>query len=199
MAETSVVCGGGGALGGAIVEALLARGDEVVVVDRHADGEPVERVRREAVDLTSADAVEELWSRLAADGVAPRWVVNAVGGLPRRPGLRVGARCTALRRRPEPRHGLVVVPLGGAAPSGGRRDRERQLALGRLGRGRVGGVLRLEGRRQPAHRGARGRARRAPRPCECGHALGDRHAGQPRVALGRRRSSRRSPRRTSPR
>jgi NAD(P)-dependent dehydrogenase (short-subunit alcohol dehydrogenase family) len=80
MAETSVVCGGGGALGGAIVEALLTRGDEVIVVDRHADGEPVERLRREAVDLTAPEAVEELWARLAADGVAPRWVVNAVGG-----------------------------------------------------------------------------------------------------------------------
>jgi NAD(P)-dependent dehydrogenase (short-subunit alcohol dehydrogenase family) len=77
---TSVVCGGGGALGAAIVDALLARGDEVVVVDRHTDGEPVAGLRREAVDLTSADAVEELWARLAADGVAPRWVVNAVGG-----------------------------------------------------------------------------------------------------------------------
>ncbi len=80
MSETSVVCGGGGGLGGAIVDALLARGDEVVVVDRSADGEPVPHLRREAVDLTSPDAVEDLWSRLAADGVAPRWVVNAVGG-----------------------------------------------------------------------------------------------------------------------
>lgn len=80
MAETSLVCGGGGALGGAIVDALLGRGDDVVIVDRQADGEPVEGIRREAVDLTSADAVEELWTRLAGDGVAPRWVVNAAGG-----------------------------------------------------------------------------------------------------------------------
>jgi NAD(P)-dependent dehydrogenase (short-subunit alcohol dehydrogenase family) len=80
MAETSLVCGGGGALGGAIVDALLGRGDDVVIVDRQADGEPVERLRREAADLTSADAVEELWTRLAGDGVAPRWVVNAAGG-----------------------------------------------------------------------------------------------------------------------
>jgi NAD(P)-dependent dehydrogenase (short-subunit alcohol dehydrogenase family) len=84
MTETSVVCGGGGALGGAIVAALLERGDQVVVVDRRAEGEPVEGLRREPVDLTSAAAVEELWTRLATDGVAPRWVVNAAGGF--RPG-----------------------------------------------------------------------------------------------------------------
>lgn len=62
------------------MEALLGRGDEVVLVDRHADGEHVAGLRREAVDLTSADAVEALWAQLAADGVDARWVVNAVGG-----------------------------------------------------------------------------------------------------------------------
>ncbi len=80
MTETSLVCGGGGALGGAIVEAMLARGDQVVAVDRQAEGEPVEGLRREAADLTSAEDVESLWSRLAAGGIVPRWVVNAVGG-----------------------------------------------------------------------------------------------------------------------
>ncbi len=80
MSDASLVCGGGGALGGAIVEALLARGDQVVAVDRNADGDPVEGLRREAADLTSAEDVESLWTRLESDGIVPRWVVNAVGG-----------------------------------------------------------------------------------------------------------------------
>ena len=65
MTDLALVCGGGGALGGAIVAALRARGDEVIAADR------------EDVDLTDADAVEAYWERLPA---APRWVVNAAGG-----------------------------------------------------------------------------------------------------------------------
>jgi NAD(P)-dependent dehydrogenase (short-subunit alcohol dehydrogenase family) len=80
VSDVTVVCGAGGALGSAIVEALLARGDTVVAVDRHADGPEVERVRREACDLTSGDDVAALWERLLGDGLAPRWVVNGVGG-----------------------------------------------------------------------------------------------------------------------
>jgi len=80
VADVALVCGAGGALGSAIVGTLRERGDAVVAVDRHAEGEAVEGVRREAVDLTSPDEVASLWSRLAGDGVAPRWVVNAVGG-----------------------------------------------------------------------------------------------------------------------
>jgi len=79
LADVAVVCGAGGALGGAIVDAFLARGDSVVAVDRH-EGEPPDGVRHEACDLTSGDDVFALWERLAGDGVAPRWVVNAVGG-----------------------------------------------------------------------------------------------------------------------
>jgi NAD(P)-dependent dehydrogenase (short-subunit alcohol dehydrogenase family) len=78
VTDVSLVCGGGGALGGAIVDALVGRGDRVVVVDRAGDGG--EDVRREAVDLTSADEVTALWDRLEGDGWLPRWVVNAVGG-----------------------------------------------------------------------------------------------------------------------
>ena len=69
MTDVALVCGGAGALGSAIVEALRARGDEVVVADRNT------------VDLTDAEAVEAFWERLAD---RPRWVVNAAGGF--RPG-----------------------------------------------------------------------------------------------------------------
>lgn len=65
MTDVALVCGGAGALGSAIVEALRARGDEVVVADRNT------------VDLTDAEAVEAFWERLAD---RPRWVVNAAGG-----------------------------------------------------------------------------------------------------------------------
>jgi NAD(P)-dependent dehydrogenase (short-subunit alcohol dehydrogenase family) len=78
--SVALVCGGGGALGGALVDALLARGDRVVVADLHAAATDRENVRPEAVDLTKPDDVEALWERLAADGDTPRWVVNAAGG-----------------------------------------------------------------------------------------------------------------------
>jgi NAD(P)-dependent dehydrogenase (short-subunit alcohol dehydrogenase family) len=77
----ALVCGGGGALGGALVEVFLARGDSVVVADRVADGPTVAGLTREVVDLTSPDEVEALWERLEEP---PRWVVNAVGAF--RPG-----------------------------------------------------------------------------------------------------------------
>lgn len=80
----ALVCGGGGALGAAIVDALLDRGDRVVAADLRpaAPGRP--GLRSEAVDLTTPDEVEALWDRLAADALEPRWVVNAAGGF--RPG-----------------------------------------------------------------------------------------------------------------
>jgi NAD(P)-dependent dehydrogenase (short-subunit alcohol dehydrogenase family) len=76
--DLALVCGGGGALGGALVDAFLARGDAVVAVDRHAP-EAVDRpgLAHEAVDLTAADEVEALWERLPE---RPRWLVNAAGG-----------------------------------------------------------------------------------------------------------------------
>ena len=78
MADVALICGAGGALGTALVEVFLGRGDAVVGVDRAAHDD--ERMRWEAVDLTSPDGVEALWDRLGADGQTPRWVVNAVGG-----------------------------------------------------------------------------------------------------------------------
>ena len=40
VADVALVCGGGGVLGGALVAAFLARGDRVVVVDRHRPTAP---------------------------------------------------------------------------------------------------------------------------------------------------------------
>jgi len=79
--DLALVCGGSGVLGGALVEAFLARGDRVVVADRMADATETSGVTRESVDLTSAEAVEAMWERLDE---LPRWVVNAVGAF--RPG-----------------------------------------------------------------------------------------------------------------
>jgi NAD(P)-dependent dehydrogenase (short-subunit alcohol dehydrogenase family) len=78
VADVALVCGAGGALGGALVEAFLERGDAVVAADRSASPR-TDAARVEAVDLSSPDEVEALWERLAADGALPRWVVNAVG------------------------------------------------------------------------------------------------------------------------
>ena len=64
-------------LGGALVEAFLARGDRVVAADRVGEGTATPGLTREAVDLTAPDEVEALWERLEE---RPRWVVNAVGG-----------------------------------------------------------------------------------------------------------------------
>jgi NAD(P)-dependent dehydrogenase (short-subunit alcohol dehydrogenase family) len=75
VADVALVCGAGGALGGALVAAFLARGDDVVAADRTAAGR-TDGARTEAADLSSPDDVEALWERLDR---TPRWVVNAVG------------------------------------------------------------------------------------------------------------------------
>jgi NAD(P)-dependent dehydrogenase (short-subunit alcohol dehydrogenase family) len=69
VADVALVCGGAGALGGAVVEALLTRGDEVIVADK------------DVVDLTDGEAVEAFWEALEA---RPRWVANVAGAF--RPG-----------------------------------------------------------------------------------------------------------------
>jgi NAD(P)-dependent dehydrogenase (short-subunit alcohol dehydrogenase family) len=93
VAEVALVCGAGGALGSALVETLQARGDHVVPVGR------------DVVDLTDADAVEALWKRLAAEGIEPRWMVNAAGG------FRAG---TVADSDPEQLRGLLDLNLGTA-------------------------------------------------------------------------------------
>ena len=90
MADVALVCGGSGALGAAVVKALLERGDKVAVADRNT------------VDLTDADAVEAFWDALA---VKPRWVVNAAGG------FRSG---TVADSDPEQLRGLLDLNLGTA-------------------------------------------------------------------------------------
>jgi NAD(P)-dependent dehydrogenase (short-subunit alcohol dehydrogenase family) len=94
--STALVCGGGGALGSAIVWALLERGDRVVVADLHLpDGDDVEGLTHEALDLTSPAEVTALWDRLEAAGETPRWVVNAAGGF--RPGTVASSDPDAVR------------------------------------------------------------------------------------------------------
>ena len=82
VADVALVCGGGGALGGALVEAFLARGDRVVAVDRIADG-----LRDAGRDARGRRPDRRRTrSRRSGSGSSerPRWVVNAVGALPRR-------------------------------------------------------------------------------------------------------------------
>jgi NAD(P)-dependent dehydrogenase (short-subunit alcohol dehydrogenase family) len=64
VADVALVCGAGGALGGALVAA-----------DR-STGERTDGARAETADLSNPDDVEALWERLDR---TPRWVVNAVG------------------------------------------------------------------------------------------------------------------------
>ena len=86
MTDVALICGAGGALGGSLVQAFLARGDRVVAADRHGGGRDAvadvdpSGLRRETVDLTVPEAVEALWGRLDELGERPRWLVNAVGG-----------------------------------------------------------------------------------------------------------------------
>jgi NAD(P)-dependent dehydrogenase (short-subunit alcohol dehydrogenase family) len=78
----SLVTGAGGALGQAIVRALLARGAVVVGVDRNVEAlqSLPDDVHREVADLTDPDAVTALFDRVAADVGTPGAVVHTVGG-----------------------------------------------------------------------------------------------------------------------
>ena len=82
MTDVALVCGARDALGRAVVDAFLARGDRVVAVAREVDPDAPSdpALRAEGVDLTEAEEVDALWSRLEADGDQPRWLVNTAGG-----------------------------------------------------------------------------------------------------------------------
>ena len=98
MSDVALVCGGGGALGGGDRRGAPARAATASSRSTGSPRSPVDGVRREAVDLTSADEVAALWDRLAADGSSPRWVVNAVGGFRGGRVARLGPGVGALRR-----------------------------------------------------------------------------------------------------
>jgi NAD(P)-dependent dehydrogenase (short-subunit alcohol dehydrogenase family) len=77
----SVVTGGAGALGTAIVSALQHRGDTVVAVDRNEDSLAAlpDGVLREIADLGDPAGVDALFERVTAAHGAPAAVVHAVG------------------------------------------------------------------------------------------------------------------------
>ena len=136
MTDIAVVNGAAGALGRAVVRALVARGNHVVAVTR--DGRRADLgtdgVRVEAADLTAPDQVEALWRRLDESGDRPRWVVNAAGGY--RPGsVADRPRRLPLRARPQPGHCLVVLPGCRNTAASRWRDCQRSLAI-RAGRRR---------------------------------------------------------------
>ena len=136
MSDVALVCGAGGALGGALVAALLARGDRVVATSHRAVDDPGRpNLRREAVDLALPDEVEALWERMSERGEHPRWLLNAVGGF--RPGTIADTEpeevrsvqelnldtawwsCRAAARRMEP-GGAILNVSSRSAVSGGR-------------------------------------------------------------------------------
>lgn len=92
MTDIAVINGATGALGGAIVDAFVRRGDHVVAVARsrsevtglqskYPAGGGSDRgfVTGDTADLTERLSVDDLWERIDRLGV-PRWVVNATGG-----------------------------------------------------------------------------------------------------------------------
>src|SRR5450755_3029778 len=83
--QQALICGAGGGLGPAVVQALLSRGDRVTAVaspwgDLSGLAAAHPDARWEAADLTKPDEVESLWQRLDDRGETPRWVVNITGG-----------------------------------------------------------------------------------------------------------------------
>ena len=92
MTDIAVINGATGALGAAIVDAFVRRGDHVIAVARSraevtalqsqypaGGGEGAGYVTGDTADLTQRLSVDDLWERIDRVGV-PRWVVNATGG-----------------------------------------------------------------------------------------------------------------------
>ena len=94
MTDIAVINGATGALGSAIVDAFVRRGDHVVAVARSraevtalqsqypaasGEGQAAGYVTGDTADLTQRLSVDDLWERIDRIGV-PRWVVNATGG-----------------------------------------------------------------------------------------------------------------------
>jgi NAD(P)-dependent dehydrogenase (short-subunit alcohol dehydrogenase family) len=81
MADTVVVTGGSGGLGGAVVRRLVTDGWRVVVPDVAAPRSPVDGVSYVSADLFSPDEVASVVASAASDVDSPlRAVVNLVGG-----------------------------------------------------------------------------------------------------------------------
>jgi len=81
VADTVVVTGGSGGLGGAVVRRLVTDGWRVVVPDLAAPRSPVDGVSYVSVDLFSPTDVSSVVSDAASDVDRPlRAVVNLVGG-----------------------------------------------------------------------------------------------------------------------
>jgi NAD(P)-dependent dehydrogenase (short-subunit alcohol dehydrogenase family) len=90
MSDIAVICGATGALGSAIVDAFVQRGNHVIAVARsRAEVTDLEAryprregsgfVTGDTADLTQRLSVDDLWERIDRIGV-PRWVINATGG-----------------------------------------------------------------------------------------------------------------------
>lgn len=81
MSDTAIVTGGTGGLGVAVVEALLARGDRVVV-PWVAEHELARLPERDGLELVQADLFDEeaVAAVVATAGSGLRWVANLVGG-----------------------------------------------------------------------------------------------------------------------
>ena len=81
MSDTAIVTGGTGGLGVAVVEALLARGDRVVV-PWVAEHELARLPARDGLELVQADLFDEAAVAAVVEraGSGLRWVANLVGG-----------------------------------------------------------------------------------------------------------------------
>ena len=78
--QTVLVTGATGGLGAALVDALVARGDDVIALDRSAAGTGHPRVRAFTVDLLDENAVAGVLADAAGAGATIHHVVALAGG-----------------------------------------------------------------------------------------------------------------------